>query len=108
MVAGELASMKYGRFRGVPPDHVQVERLWRINDTKSFKSGNRRTLYWVRRNEPDPEGGAVQPFRRGTSYQGDWKNNAKDGYGIQQYASGEKYEGQSSIVAMARACSGRG
>jgi hypothetical protein len=94
MVADQLASMQYGRFRGVPPTTVQVERLWRINDGKSFKAGDRRTLYWVKRNAPDPEGGEHKPFSRGTSYQGEWKDNKKEGYGIQQYATGDKYEGQ--------------
>jgi len=86
--------MAYGKFRGAPRD-IQTDRQWRINDEKAYKSGTRRTLYWVARKEAGEEGVVDgEPFCQGQSYQGEWKSNLKDGYGIQQYANGNKYEGQ--------------
>lgn len=86
--------MTYGKFRGAPRE-LQLERQWKVNDAKAYKSGTRRTLYWVARKAPGEEGQvAGEAFCPGQSYQGEWAGNRKDGYGIQQYASGNKYEGQ--------------
>lgn len=86
--------MTYGKFRGAPRP-LQLQRQWKINDEKAYKSGTRRTLYWAQKKEAGEEGVVEgEPFTQGQSYQGEWKNNLKDGYGIQQYANGNKYEGQ--------------
>ena len=51
--------------------------LNRSNDVKAQKNGAHRSVYWV----------------SNTKYIGEWKDNLKDGFGIQIYKNGDKYEG---------------
>lgn len=60
-----------------------------------FKLFNR---YWISKNKNYKEtiinGGEASPYVNGDQYQGYWKNNKKDGYGIQIWKNGKRYEGE--------------
>jgi len=85
--------LNYGRFRGTERPR-QVKPLWLASTAKSQKDGTHRTIYWVGRNAPAEDGTLVDNFKTAQSYQGDWENNQKHGYGVQTYADGRKYEGE--------------
>jgi len=66
--------------------------LWRANNAKAQKVGKRSTIYWVGKNLVGEDGTVTS--RHGTTYQGEWLDNKKTGYGVQVYPSGDKFEGQ--------------
>jgi len=68
--------------------------LWRTNDFKAQKTGQRGTIYWVGRSIIGEDGLATGDHKKGTSYHGEWGSDKKNGYGVQVYPNGEKYEGQ--------------
>lgn len=54
--------------------------------------------YWISKNKKYREtlinGGEASRYVNGDQYQGYWKNNKKDGYGIQVWQNGRRYEGE--------------
>lgn len=72
-------------------------QLWKTNSQKAMKNGSCRAVFWVkeqkvvekieRRSKPSKR------WKMGNVYQGEWKMNKKDGYGIQVWENGNKYEG---------------
>eukprot|EP00929_Paragymnodinium_shiwhaense_P043030 TRINITY_DN22181_c0_g1_i1.p1 TRINITY_DN22181_c0_g1~~TRINITY_DN22181_c0_g1_i1.p1 ORF type:complete len:408 (+),score=112.93 TRINITY_DN22181_c0_g1_i1:93-1316(+) len=68
--------------------------LWRTNEFKAQKTGQRGTIYWVGKSIIGEDGMATGDHRKGTSYHGEWGSDKKNGYGVQVYPNGEKYEGQ--------------
>lgn len=70
------------------------EQLWRVNDAKAMKSGQRGTIYWVGKSMIGEDGQKTGECEKGASYQGEWKDNKKNGYGVQVFPNGQKYEGQ--------------
>jgi hypothetical protein len=63
------------------------------------RSGNHGTIYKVRRdpnlNRSDViKEKVVFPFVNGSSYKGSWKDNKKDGFGVEICSDGTKYEGE--------------
>lgn len=64
------------------------------NDVKAQKNGAHRSIYWVKK-KPKQEDGSVkgEKWVSSSKYIGDWKENLKEGFGIQIYKSGDKYEG---------------
>ncbi|CAE8711446.1 unnamed protein product [Polarella glacialis] len=67
---------------------------WQVNDTKAMKSGQRGTIYWVGKAIMGEDGAKTGHHVKGCSYQGEWDNNQKNGYGVQVFPNGQKYEGQ--------------
>jgi hypothetical protein len=59
---------------------------WRKNEAKTFKSGTRGAIYWVKKKAPGK-------FANGDSYAGDWLHNKKHGFGTQTWSDGGKYQG---------------
>eukprot|EP00440_Ansanella_granifera_P003268 gb/GFBE01003559.1/.p1 GENE.gb/GFBE01003559.1/~~gb/GFBE01003559.1/.p1 ORF type:complete len:405 (+),score=95.10 gb/GFBE01003559.1/:1-1215(+) len=72
----------------------KVEPLWRKHDAKAMKSGQRGTIYWVGKSIIGEDGAKTGDCEKGASYQGEWHNNKKNGYGVQVFPNGQKYEGQ--------------
>eukprot|EP00927_Polykrikos_kofoidii_P022508 TRINITY_DN20980_c0_g1_i1.p1 TRINITY_DN20980_c0_g1~~TRINITY_DN20980_c0_g1_i1.p1 ORF type:complete len:459 (+),score=82.14 TRINITY_DN20980_c0_g1_i1:198-1379(+) len=68
--------------------------LWRINDAKAMKAGQRGTIYWVGKSIIGEDGAATGARSKGASYHGEWQGDKKTGYGVQVYPNGDKYEGQ--------------
>lgn len=62
------------------------EPLWKTNDKKAQKNGPHRSIYWVGKKT---KSGKTSSSR----YIGDWRENMKDGFGIQIYKNKDKYEG---------------
>lgn len=84
-----------GRFPGTSRPTLSNERLWKLNDVKANKEGPRHMVYWVG-TKPKIEDGTVdaEPYFIKETYQGQWKDNMKHGYGVQTYKNGDRYEGQ--------------
>mmetsp|Transcript_105025 Transcript_105025/g.279444 ORF Transcript_105025/g.279444 Transcript_105025/m.279444 type:complete len:430 (-) Transcript_105025:44-1333(-) len=72
----------------------KTQPLWRHHDMKAQKAGQRSTIYWVGKSIMGEDNQATGGRLKGASYNGEWDNNKKNGYGVQVYPSGEKYEGQ--------------
>merc|ERR1719160_1232464 len=72
----------------------KTEPLWKKHDIKANKAGQRGTIYWVGRSIIGEDGTKTGDHTKGQSYQGEWANNKKNGYGVQVFPNGEKYEGQ--------------
>jgi len=70
------------------------EQLWKTSHAKSFKHGNRSTIYWVGKKIVGEDNQPTGSRSQGASYHGEWKGDQKTGYGIQTYPNGNKYEGQ--------------
>jgi hypothetical protein len=67
---------------------------------KMTRSGKMATVYGVKRKVVDPnviknpsDSGAFA-FQGGASYKGDWKDNYKSGFGVEEDTDGTKYEGE--------------
>jgi len=73
---------------------AKKEPLWRTHDAKAQKTGQRGTIYWVGKSIIGEDGQPTGVHLRGASYNGEWQDNKKEGYGVQVYPNGEKYEGQ--------------
>jgi len=72
----------------------KVEPLWRKNDAKANKAGQRGTIYWVGKTIIGEDGAPTGEHASGASYHGEWTENRKNGYGVQVFSNGQKYEGQ--------------
>jgi len=72
----------------------KVEPPWKKHDAKAMKAGQRGTIYWVGRSIIGEDGTKTGDHTKGQSYQGEWANNKKNGYGVQVFPNGQKYEGQ--------------
>jgi len=88
-----IASMS-GSLEGETMKKEKKEQLWKISHAKSFKHGNRSTIYWVGQKKIGEDNLPTGERMHGASYHGEWKGDAKTGYGIQTYPNGNKYEGQ--------------
>lgn len=68
--------------------------MWKKNDVKAQKNGSHRTVYWVEKRQAGEDGKVKgEKWKMSNRYIGDWRNNRKDGFGIQIYKNGDKYEG---------------
>ena len=86
-----------------PLSEPHFEHLWKKNDMKAQKNGPHRSIYWVRKkkttgNAPVGRGQDDSTSDKGkwvssSRYIGDWKENMKEGFGIQIYKNKDKYEG---------------
>ena len=57
--------------------------LAQINDLKSQKNGTKKTVFWVKKKEKSEDGTIKgEKYETSEQYIGDWKENKKDGYGI--------------------------
>lgn len=76
------------------------ETGWRTKDRMADKDGSRRTAFFVapksrknvnpvRISASGPDG-PIDSFKMTGSYQGEWRNNAKEGFGTQTNADGSK------------------
>ncbi|CAE7366954.1 MORN3 [Symbiodinium sp. KB8] len=70
------------------------EVLWKKHDRKAMKTGQRGAIYWVGKQIIAEDGSKTGQVEKGASYQGEWDNNEKNGYGVQVFPNGQKYEGQ--------------
>jgi hypothetical protein len=63
-------------------------------DAKAQKNGPHRSVYWVKK-KPRQEDGSIKGeiWTESSRYIGDWRDNCKEGFGIQFYKNGDKYEG---------------
>lgn len=69
--------------------------LWRLNDQRANKEGHHAKVYWVKTQKKSEDGSNHRSqWKFSHSYQGDWSNNIKSGFGIQFYENGDKYEGE--------------
>lgn len=73
---------------------MQKEPLWKMNDLKSKKHGQRGTIYWVGKAVLGEDKLPTSARATGTSYHGEWHGDKKHGYGLQTFPNGNKYEGQ--------------
>eukprot|EP00466_Bigelowiella_natans_P009427 jgi/Bigna1/79142/fgenesh1_pg.60_\ len=81
------------------PAMLKSTQRWKLNDTKSFKTGTRASIYWTKPAKPvEPSFSGIQkkskPYAAGPVYKGEWQDNKKHGFGTQVWAKGNKYEGQ--------------
>jgi len=69
-------------------------QLWKINDGKAEKNGPHHAIYWVKPQQKYEDGSFKgERWITSSKYIGDWKENMKNGFGIQTYGNGDKYEG---------------
>jgi hypothetical protein len=69
-------------------------QLWKTSDSKAQKNGAHRSVYWVKKKQRQEDGSIKgEKWMHASRYIGDWKENQKDGFGIQFYQNGNKYEG---------------
>lgn len=71
----------------------KVEAPWRLHDRKSQKEGQRSTIHWVGKAIIGEDNKPTGERTRGASYHGEWQGDKKNGYGIQTYPNGSRYEG---------------
>ena len=65
-----------------------------MNDKKAQKNGAHRSIYWVKKKAKQEDGSIKgEKWLTSTKYIGDWNENLKEGFGIQIYKNGNKYEG---------------
>eukprot|EP00736_Rhodelphis_marinus_P013819 Rmarinus@m.27852 len=62
------------------PSVAYSEPLWRINEQLSLKDGKRHTVY--------------NPVSKRENYTGCWKDNMRDGMGVQTWKNGYEYNGE--------------
>lgn len=67
-------------------------QLWKVNEERAKKNGVHKTIYWVKKNKNIFV--HTKSFKISSKYQGDWSNNQKCGFGIQNYSNGNRYEGE--------------
>ncbi|KAA0167057.1 hypothetical protein FNF27_07385 [Cafeteria roenbergensis] len=81
-----------------------TEPLWRSRDRAAQKNGPRRTAFSVapaarkvvnphRISAAGPDG-PISSFKATGSYQGEWRNNERHGFGTLTTSNGSKYEGE--------------
>jgi hypothetical protein len=63
------------------------------------RSGNHGTIYKVKKDPASERKDVIQdqvvfPFVNGSSYKGSWRDNKKDGFGVEICSDGTKYEGE--------------
>lgn len=63
------------------------------------RTGNHGTIYKVKRDPNLSRSDVIKekvvfPFVNGSSYKGSWKDNKKDGFGVEICSDGTKYEGE--------------
>lgn len=84
-----------------PSSRLAFEHTWKVNDKKAQKNGPHRSIYWVKKNNKlnnnkgttDPSKPQPPKWVSSSRYIGDWKENTKEGFGIQIYKNKDKYEG---------------
>lgn len=69
------------------------EHMWKKHDKKAQKNGPHRSIYWVRKTKQDIGSNKTEKWVSSSRYIGDWKENMKEGFGIQIYKNKDKYEG---------------
>jgi len=71
-----------------------TEQLWKVNDRKAQKQGVHKSVYWVKKRKPQEDGKIKgEKWYQSCSYEGDWNENVREGYGVMIYSNGNKYEG---------------
>ena len=71
---------------------LATTQLWKINEKNSNKNGVHKTIYWVKSNKKLFS--KKKTYKVNNKYKGDWKNDKKNGFGVQIYPNGNKYEGE--------------
>ena len=67
-------------------------------DQKANKDGAHRSVYWVKKKEKSEDGTVKgEKWTNSSRYVGDWRDNCKEGFGIQYYKNGDKYEGMWAV-----------
>ena len=69
-------------------EHVKNKCIFRICN---YHNGNRYEGYW---KNDKKEGFGIYYFLNGDRYEGEWKNNLREGIGIYYYSNGDIYEGE--------------
>ncbi|KRX10507.1 hypothetical protein PPERSA_01519 [Pseudocohnilembus persalinus] len=71
-----------------------MEKLWKRNDRLAQKNAPHSAVYWVKKETKNEDGSSKSSkWKANTKYIGDWKNNLKNGFGVQYYGNNDKYEG---------------
>jgi hypothetical protein len=71
-----------------------------VREAMAEKSGPRKTIYGVKRNERyleemrDFSESERQPYKTGEQYRGEWQGDKRNGFGSMTWASGNMYEGE--------------
>lgn len=93
---------EYQMSEAPPLSQSNFEHLWKKNDKKAQKNGPHRSIYWVTKKKTDSSHASKtgasslsesKQWVSSSRYIGDWKENMKEGFGIQIYKNGDKYEG---------------
>ena len=72
--------------------------LFDSNDAKAQKNGAHRSVYWVKKKDKQEDGTVKgEKWQASQKYIGDWRDNCKEGFGIQFYKNGDKYEGMWAV-----------
>lgn len=72
--------------------------FWKINDAKAQKNGAHRSVYWVKKKDKSEDGTIKgEKWQSSQKYIGDWRDNCKEGFGIQFYKNKDKYEGMWAV-----------
>lgn len=89
--------MAWPPLKAVGADHTarrpKQDPPWKEHDEKANKSGSRSTIYWVGKTIVGEDGLPTGGHTKGANYHGEWHGNKKNGYGVQVFPTGEKYEG---------------
>jgi hypothetical protein len=68
------------------------------NDAKAQKNGAHRSVYWVKKKDKSEDGTIKgEKWQSSQKYIGDWRDNCKEGFGIQFYKNKDKYEGMWAV-----------
>lgn len=76
-----------------PISEPAYEHQWKLNDQKAQKNGPHRSIYWVSKKKQTSGPAQSTKWVGSSQYIGDWKENMKEGFGIQIYKNKDKYEG---------------
>lgn len=76
-----------------PVSEPPYEHQWKMHDQKAQKNGPHRSIYWVRKKKQASGPAQSTKWISSSQYIGDWKENMKEGFGIQIYKNKDKYEG---------------
>eukprot|EP01084_Bolivina_argentea_P016344 30593_1 len=74
--------------------------LWKLNEIAAKKEGVRQTIYEISRKKKNRNDDSIEvetqetEWEIGKTYTGEWSNDLRDGYGVQNWSNLSRYEGE--------------
>jgi hypothetical protein len=95
-----MAAARTAHRLGEDGEDMLNSQLWKARDALANKNGLRKTVFFVApdaRKDVDPRrisaagpSGPIESFKTTGSYQGEWRDNQKEGFGTQTFSDGSK------------------